>query len=59
KRPGLLVAPDHGKRLVPSRYGTEVSALYHAFGHAILQQSRARPPPLPPALRARPRIRLL
>ncbi|MEO0983790.1 MAG: hypothetical protein AAFX03_14190 [Pseudomonadota bacterium] len=59
KRPGLIPAPDLGKGLVPNRMGTEVSALYHAFGHAILQQSRARPPPLPPALRARPRVRWL
>ncbi|MEO0981894.1 MAG: hypothetical protein AAFX03_04505 [Pseudomonadota bacterium] len=59
KRPGVQLAPDLNKGLVPSRYGTEVSALYTAYGAAIVQASRARPPPLPPALRARPRIRVL
>ncbi len=59
RRPGLLLAPDAGDVLVPRRYGTEVSAHYASLGPAIIEASRARPPPLGAVPLAGPRIRRL
>ncbi|MDG1825978.1 MAG: hypothetical protein P8H62_06890 [Henriciella sp.] len=59
KRPGLMLAPDTFRAHVPSRYGTELSASYKALGKAIIDASRARPPPLGPPPRHPPRIRYL
>jgi hypothetical protein len=59
KRPGLMLAPDTFRAHVPSRYGTELSASYKALGKAIIDASRARPPPLGPPPRHPPRIRTL
>ena len=56
RRPGLLAPPGFGRPGIPRRYGTEVSALYDALGHAILETSRARPPPLGPVPKPGPRI---
>ncbi|MEL8055756.1 MAG: hypothetical protein AAGK66_06360, partial [Pseudomonadota bacterium] len=58
RRPGLMLAPG-AHDAVKNRHGTEVSATYTAMGHAILQLSRARPPPLGPVPRPPPRIRVL
>lgn len=59
RRPGPIAPPGFGRPGLPPRYGTEVSAIYHGLGVAILQAGRARPPPLGPTLRAGPRIRPL
>lgn len=58
RRPGLMLAPG-AHDAVKNSHGTEVSATYTAMGHAILQLSRARPPPLGPVPRPPPRIRVL
>ena len=58
RRPGLMLAPGHHDA-VKNRYGTEFSTTYTLMGHAILQQSRARPPPIGPVPRPPPRIRVL
>ncbi len=55
KRPGLIAPPGFAARF-RSRYGTEISALYDSLGPAILDASRARPPPLGPVPRPGPRI---
>jgi hypothetical protein len=44
---GIIVAPLGPKRIA-GRWGTQVSAFYTVLGHSILEQSRTRPPPLPP-----------
>jgi hypothetical protein len=44
---GIIVAPLGPKRIA-GRWGTQVSAFYTVLGHSILDQSRTRPPPLPP-----------
>ena len=59
KRPGPVMTPDIGRRYVPARYGTEVSAIYDSFIAGIAKASRARPPPLGPVRRPPPRIRTL
>lgn len=59
RRVGLVRAPGRGPGDVPLRYGTEVSALYRALAPAILNASRARPPPLGPKPKPPPRIRVL
>ncbi|MEM1036278.1 MAG: hypothetical protein AAGI14_05915 [Pseudomonadota bacterium] len=58
RRPGFLLAPG-AQDAVRNRYGTEFSALYTAMGAGIPARSRARPPPLGPAPRPPPRIRVL
>lgn len=58
-RPGLLIAPDLDKDLIPNRTGTELSATYRALALQIVTRSRARPPPLGPVPRAPPRVRAL
>ena len=59
KRPGPLLAPDIHRGLVPNRLGTEISSLYQGLAAQIGTLSRGRPPPLGPAPRAPPRIRML
>jgi hypothetical protein len=44
---GIMMAPEGPKRIA-GRWGTEVRALYDAMAHNIIEQSRNRPPPLPP-----------
>lgn len=58
KQPGPLLAPG-ASGMVRGRDGTEFAATYRALAQAIGEASRARPPPLGPVLRARPRIRTL
>ncbi|MEO1642000.1 MAG: hypothetical protein AAFR74_01595 [Pseudomonadota bacterium] len=58
RRPGLMLAPGTGEE-VRNRHGTEFSATYTIMGLSILEQSRARPPPLAPKPKCPPRIRVL
>jgi hypothetical protein len=44
---GIIIAPQ-GPRRIAGRWGTEVRASYDAIAAAIMEQSRTRPPPLPP-----------
>jgi hypothetical protein len=44
---GIIIAPQGPKRIA-GRWGTEVRASYDAIAAAIMEQSRTRPPPLPP-----------
>jgi hypothetical protein len=44
---GMILAPQ-GPRRIAGRWGTQVSAFYDAIAMAIMEQSRSRPPPLPP-----------
>jgi hypothetical protein len=44
---GMILAPQ-GPRRIAGRWGTQVSAFYDAIAMAIMEQSRNRPPPLPP-----------
>jgi hypothetical protein len=44
---GMIIAPL-GPRRIAGRWGTQVSAFYDAIAMAIMEQSRNRPPPLPP-----------
>jgi hypothetical protein len=44
---GIIIAPQGPKRIA-GRWGTEVRASYDAIAAAIMEQSRNRPPPLPP-----------
>jgi len=59
RRPGPILAPDASGTNLPRRYGTEVSAIYTSLAQAILNASRARPPPLGPTPLAPPRSRRL
>lgn len=59
RRAGLILAPGLGHSDVPARFGTQVSSLYRAMEPAILEASRARPPPLGPKPRPPPRIRAI
>lgn len=57
-RPGVILPPVSVTG-VPGRYGVEASALFDMMGHAILSESRARPPPLGPVPRPPPGVRVL
>lgn len=57
RRPGPLLAP--GTHRLAQLWGTEIGALYTAMAPQILRAGYARPPPLGPAPRPPPRIRLL
>ncbi|MEM7766065.1 MAG: hypothetical protein AAF253_01090 [Pseudomonadota bacterium] len=59
KRPGLLIPPPYRGPSSGRLFGTEAGALHDGLGQAIMEQTRARPPPLGPAPRAGPRIRAL
>ena len=59
ERPGPLLAPQIGRACLPTRFGTELSALYHGLAAEIAEASRARPPPLGPLAWPGPRIRSL
>jgi hypothetical protein len=47
RRHGILMAPMGPKRIA-GRWGTQVSAFHDAIGFSILEESRHRPPSLPP-----------
>jgi hypothetical protein len=47
RRQGIIMAPTGPKR-IGGRWGTQVSAFHDAIGFSILEESRSRPPPLPP-----------
>ncbi|MEM0985350.1 MAG: hypothetical protein AAGJ32_03810 [Pseudomonadota bacterium] len=59
RRPGLLRAPPYRGPHSGQQFGTEPGALHDSFAVAILEQSRARPPPLGRAPNNSPRIRQL
>jgi hypothetical protein len=47
RRNGIIMAPIGPKRIA-GRWGTQVSAAYDGIGYSVLEESRNRPPPLPP-----------
>jgi hypothetical protein len=47
RRDGIIMAPMGPKRIA-GRWGTQVSAYHDAIGFSIQEESRNRPPPLPP-----------
>jgi hypothetical protein len=47
RRHGIIMAPIGPKRIA-GRWGTQVSAFHDVIGFSILEESRSRPPPLPP-----------
>jgi len=59
RRPGPLMAPRYRGPASGRLFGTEAGALHDGLGAAITERSRARPPPLGPAIRAGPRLRQL
>jgi hypothetical protein len=58
RRHGPFVAPDAGLRL-PGIYGTEASATFQMLGYLTWDESRKRPPPLPPPKRYGPSVTVL
>jgi len=55
RRPGWLLAPGREAH-IGRRWGTELSALYDAMATAILEASKARPPPWGPVPKPEPRL---
>lgn len=47
KHQGIIIAPE-GPQRIAGRWGTQVRASYDAMAGSIMNQSRNRPPPLPP-----------
>jgi hypothetical protein len=55
---GVIIAPQGPKRIA-GRWGTQVRAFYDAMVGSILEQSRSRPPPLPPPRNCWPTVTAL
>jgi hypothetical protein len=58
RRPGPIFVSDWAIRM-PQRYGTEISMTFNALAHVVLEESKARPPPLPPLQRYGPSVTLI
>ncbi|MEM7768684.1 MAG: hypothetical protein AAF253_14560 [Pseudomonadota bacterium] len=59
RRPGPLFVPAYHGPPSGRTFGPEISAVHAGLAAAIVERSRARPPPLGPALRLGPRARWL
>ena len=59
RKEGMLLPPDAGGIAIRNRDGTEFSTLYRFMHQDIMENSRARPPPIGPRPRPPPRIRML